>query len=85
MVSYLMFPETLTDDAGTLTTIIDGKPKRVLYPTAKAPTYVGYYSDFAEAMEGKRDVPVSAEDAKDVLRIIEAAVKSSKEERSIAV
>ncbi|ETN36715.1 uncharacterized protein HMPREF1541_08993 [Cyphellophora europaea CBS 101466] len=71
------------DHYGTLTTIVDGKPKQEVYQTIQAPTYVGYYRDFAEALDGKRGVPVLAEDARDVLKIIEAANKSSKEERSI--
>lgn len=65
--------------------MVDGKPKQQVYPTIEAPTYVGYYRDFAQALEGKRGVPVTAEDARDVLKIIEAAIKSSKEERSIAL
>jgi predicted dehydrogenase len=73
------------DQLGTLTTIVDGKPKREIYPTIKAPTYVGFYSDFALALDGKREVPITAEDARDVIKIIEAANKSSNEGRSITL
>ncbi|KPI41874.1 putative oxido [Cyphellophora attinorum] len=70
---------------GTLTTLIDGKPQREVYPTVEAPTYVAYYRQFAEALAGKAPVPVSAEEARDVLRIIEAAIQSSHEERSVRI
>lgn len=71
------------DHYGTLTTSLDGKPKRQVYPTIEPPLYVRYYSDFADALAGKRDVPVTAAEARDVLRIIEAAIQSSQQEKSV--
>ncbi|KAF2723712.1 putative NAD binding Rossmann fold oxidoreductase [Polychaeton citri CBS 116435] len=70
---------------GTLTTIQDGKPKREVYPTITPPTYVRFYEDVALYLQGKRDNPVSPEDARDVLEIIEAAIVSSKEGKAISI
>ncbi|KAF2764693.1 NAD(P)-binding protein [Teratosphaeria nubilosa] len=68
---------------GFLTTIVDGKPSRETYPTVAPVTYVEYYRLFAKALRGEGEVPVQAEDARDVLRIIEFAMQSSKEGRTI--
>jgi predicted dehydrogenase len=65
--------------------MVDGRPKRQIYPTIDPPTYVGFYRDMAAALEGKRAVPVAAEEARDVLRIVEAAIQSSKEDRTIVL
>lgn len=63
--------------------MVDGKPQSKPYPSVVTPMYTGYYRDVAEALDGKRDAPVTAEDGRDLLRIIEAAIQSSKEEKSI--
>lgn len=70
---------------GTLTTVEYEKatPVRKTYPTITPPTYVDYYRAFAKALRGEGPVPVSAEDARDVLRILEQALQSSKEGRTI--
>jgi predicted dehydrogenase len=46
-------------------------------------TYAALYQAFANAIEGKGEIPVKAEEARDVLRIIEAAKESAKSGKSI--
>lgn len=70
---------------GTLTTVVDGKPKAKKYPTVQPATYVEYYHQFAKALHGEGEVPVKPEDSRDVLKIIEAALQSSKEGRTIVL
>ncbi|KAI7700227.1 NAD(P)-binding protein, partial [Hortaea werneckii] len=77
------FGEDPESHYGTLTTGTDGKFKRSVFPTVPPATYVEYYRLFGKALRGEGEVPVKAEEARDVLRIIEAALQSSKEERSI--
>ncbi|KAH8652077.1 hypothetical protein BX600DRAFT_516160 [Xylariales sp. PMI_506] len=67
--------------SGTLTTITaDGKFEEKKYPTIEPVTYKAFYRQFAAALaSGKEeDVPVPATQARDVLRIIEAARESSR-------
>lgn len=70
---------------GRITTLEDGKPRRSVYHTVEPVTYVEYYRQFGKALRGEGDVPVKPEDAADVLRIIELALQSSKEGRTIDV
>lgn len=79
------FAEDPESHHGLLTTIENGKPVRKVYPTVKPPTYVEYYKVFARALKGEGDVPVKAEDARDVLRIIETAKQSSDQGKTIEV
>lgn len=53
------------------------------YPTVSPPTYLEYYRIFARAIRGEGDVPVKAEEARDVLRIIELIEQSSREGRTL--
>ncbi|KAF7845714.1 hypothetical protein BT93_L1007 [Corymbia citriodora subsp. variegata] len=59
------------------------KPEVHKYPTVAPATYVQYYRIFAKALKGEGEVPVKAEDARDVLRIIEAALVSSEEGKTV--
>ena len=68
---------------GTLTIWENGKPKRSSYASAEPTTYLEFYRRFAKALRGEGEVPVKADDAAEVLRIIEAAQQSSKEGRTI--
>lgn len=70
---------------GTLTTVVDGKPKREVYPTVKPETYVEYYRLFARALRGEGKVPVSAAEGRDLLHIIESAKQSSAEGRKVSL
>lgn len=66
-----------------MTTIENGKPVCKTYPTITPSTYVEFYTTFLQALQGEADVPVKPEDARDVLRIIEAAKESSSTGKSI--
>nr|POF21072.1 putative oxidoreductase [Quercus suber] len=70
---------------GTLTSMEDGKLKRKTYPTVEPATYVEFYRLLAAALKDQGEVPVKAEEARDVMKILDAAAQSSAEERSIRV
>ena len=73
-------------NCGRITTIQDdGEPKREIYHTVEPATYGEFYRRFAKALKGQGEVPVKAEDAREVLRIIDMALLSSKEGRTIVV
>lgn len=79
------FAEDPESHFGVLTTDEEGKMVRNIYPTVEPATYTAFYRGVANALksESDADLPVKAEDARDVLRIIEAARKSSDEGRTI--
>lgn len=58
-------------------------PAIQVYPTLPPVTYAEYYRILAQALRGQGEVPVTAEDARDVLHIIELAKQSSREGRTI--
>ncbi|CAK1361985.1 putative oxidoreductase [Cercospora beticola] len=70
---------------GTLIKVETEKSTPVVekYPTVSPPTYLEYYRIFARAIRGEGDVPVKAEEARDVLRIIELIEQSSREGRTL--
>ena len=78
------FAEDPEDHHGTLTTYQDGNLNAERYSTVSPPTYVEYYRMFAKALKGESEVPVKPEDARDVLRIIEAAKESGSADREQA-
>ncbi|EME48309.1 hypothetical protein DOTSEDRAFT_147675 [Dothistroma septosporum NZE10] len=59
------------------------KPQVQKHPTLKPATYVEYYRIFAKALRGEGEVPVSAEEGADLLRILEAVETSSREGRTV--
>ena len=69
-----------SDASGTLTVLEDGKPKKSVYKNVEPETYATLYAAFAKAIEGGGEaaVPVKASEARDVLKIIEAAKESAK-------
>ena len=67
---------TLTNCSGNLT--------REKYPTL-AGCYPEYYKNIYEAVTGKAELAVKPEQAKEVIRLIELAEQSAKEERMLAV
>ncbi|KAI9762664.1 MAG: hypothetical protein M4579_000282 [Chaenotheca gracillima] len=73
------------ENHGVLTTVAGNDFKTEVYPTVKPDTYVEFYKIFASALSGKGDVPVKAEQARDVIRLIELARQSSKEGRTLNV
>lgn len=71
---------------GTLTVAGEGgKFEKKTYPSVKPVTYVEFYRTFAKALRGDGNVPVSAEEGRDLLRILEAAQKSDREGRKVTL
>lgn len=62
----------------------DGSFSTKTYPSVDPTTYVEYYRIMAKALNGEGSVPVSADEAADVLRIIEMAQESSTTGNTIA-
>lgn len=62
---------------GVLTTFKDGKLTSEVHPTVDPPTWNAYYNEFAKALNGEGDVPVSATDARSIIRLVELAKESS--------
>jgi predicted dehydrogenase len=73
--------------SGTLVVLENGKPVGSVLKNVVPETYASLYAGFKKAIEGggEIDVPVKASDARDVLRIIEAARQSAKEGKSISL
>lgn len=77
---------TTDTEAGTLTTVDDdGNLNARTYPTIHTATYKTFYTQLAQAIAGKGEVPVKPEDAREVVRLIELAKQSSDEGRTIEV
>jgi predicted dehydrogenase len=73
------------EKAGQLT-VADGKEMIVTKLQNVLPeTYVRFYAGVAEALAGRGDMPVKAEGAMNVIRLIELAQKSSDEGRTLDV
>ncbi|KAF5531697.1 putative oxidoreductase yvaA [Fusarium mexicanum] len=66
--------------SGTLTVLDHRKPVSYKHKNVKPETYASLYNEFIQAMESsdKELVPVKASEARDVLRIIEAARESAR-------
>ncbi len=73
------------DRSGKLTRATDGQTKTITLPNITPKTYATLYSGFVEAIEGGGEsaVPVKASEARDVLKIIEAARESAKSGKTI--
>lgn len=69
-------------EKGLLHTEINGKITKEHIPTLQG-NYMVYYDGIYEAIRNKKSVPVSAEDGMQVIKIIEAAIKSNKEKKVI--
>ncbi|KAF2489608.1 putative NAD binding Rossmann fold oxidoreductase [Lophium mytilinum] len=81
--SYAVEPES---HYGTLTTIKDGSfISKKLTPPSPAATYTEFYRLFAEAIEEDGPVPVSAEEASNVIRVIELAQESSRLFQTVSI
>ncbi|KKY23527.1 putative nad binding rossmann fold [Diplodia seriata] len=70
---------------GTLTLIKNGKPVRETHATLAPKTYVEYYRVLEKAYKGEGEVPVKAEEASAVIRLIELAKESSKQGKTLDV
>ncbi|KAL7784096.1 NAD(P)-binding protein [Trichoderma ceciliae] len=71
-------------------TIVDeatGKASEVPLPQLEPETYRAFYSEFAKALESGKaeDIPVKAEQARDVLRIIEGVLESAKTGKDVVL
>ncbi|KAA6411967.1 MAG: NAD binding Rossmann fold protein [Lasallia pustulata] len=73
------------DRHGTLTTIEDGNASSETFPTVKPATYVAFYNGLAKALAGQGELPVKAEEASAVIRLIELARQSSQTRRTLDV
>lgn len=74
------------DRAGSLVVLDEeSKPKGSILKNVAPQTYASLYAGFAKAIEGGGEsaVPVKASEARDVLRIIEAAKESAKSGKSV--
>ncbi len=71
--------------SGDLTTLVDGKPVKKAFKNLEPETYGALYAKFAEAIKQNKEelVPVKASEARDVLKVIEAAKKSAAEKRTV--
>ncbi|MDZ8187572.1 MAG: Gfo/Idh/MocA family oxidoreductase [Nostoc sp. ChiSLP02] len=69
---------------GLLHTEKDGKVIREKVKSSQG-SYLGYYDAIYKAIADRQPIPVTAEDGINVMQIIEAAIKSSNEQRVIAV
>jgi len=71
--------------SGLLTVLKDGKPAKDVLRNVKPETYGQLYGRFAEAIQkgDEKLVPVKAGEARDVLRVIEAAKESAKTRRTV--
>lgn len=63
---------------GTITILKEGTLQASKYPNVSPPTYKAFYDTLFNALEGRSDVPVSARDARNVIKIVELAKESSK-------
>ncbi len=70
---------------GYLTVMKDGQPKMEVKQLDEPLTYSVFYSRFAKALAGEREVPVRPEGASAVIRLIELARMSSVEGRTVDV
>jgi predicted dehydrogenase len=71
-----------TEPDGLLHTEIDGEVVRKEL-TSSSGNYMGYYDDVYKALTGQAPNPVTAEDGIKTVKIIEAALQSTKEKRII--
>lgn len=75
-----------SDRYATLNTIVDGKVKSEVVPTLEPASYTKYYERLAQALKGDgSEVPVTGEQAVNLIRLIELAHQSSEEGRTLDV
>ena len=73
------------DSHGILSVVDDSTISSRPWPTVSSPNWSTYYSLLAKALAGKGEVPVKAEEAADVIRLVELARQSSKEGKTLDV
>ncbi|HMR17269.1 MAG TPA: Gfo/Idh/MocA family oxidoreductase [Mariniflexile sp.] len=70
------------NEKGLLHTENNGKIIKVLVPSLKG-NYMTYFDAIYEAIRNHKSVPVSAEDGRNVIKIIEAALRSNTEKKVV--
>lgn len=75
--------KSLISREGTLALVKDGALHVSPYPNLPPPTYTAFYDILSSALAEKGDVPVSARDARNVIRLVELAEESS--ERGVTI
>lgn len=63
----------------------EGRPHVQTVPTASPPTYLAFYNQLAAALAKKGDLPVTPESAREVVQVIELAIESARQKRTLAV
>ena len=71
-------------EQGLLHTVLNGEIIKKLIPSEKG-NYMDYFDGIFEAIRNNKPVPVSAKEAIQVIKIIEAAIQSNKENRIISL
>src|SRR5690606_169672 len=71
------------EDHGEITVNLNGLSVRGRVETLPG-NYASYYEGMAEAISSNRPVPVAPEEARDVIRVIECAIRSDREKRAMA-
>jgi hypothetical protein len=71
--------------SGILTTMDGNSPTSVLFPNVEPTTYSVFYEQFSEALSGQGDVPVKPEEARDVIKLVELALESSRSGKTLEV
>lgn len=75
----------IDESQGSLTIIRNRQPSKEACPNIAPLTYRTFYTEFVKALSGEGQVPVKPEDARDVIRLIELARKSSQEGKTLDV
>ncbi|KUJ20884.1 NAD(P)-binding protein [Mollisia scopiformis] len=75
------------DRSGKLVTLEGDTHKQTVVKNLKPVTYAKLYEEFSKAIEGggEKQIPVKASEARDVLKIIEAARESAKSGKSVTL
>ena len=60
-------------------------PSSKTFPTVESATYAEFYRRLAQTVAGSGEVPVKAEDASAVIRLVELARESSRTGRTLDV
>ena len=71
--------------AGILTSTQSGQLTTQACPNVEPVTYSAFYSQFVKALDGQGELPVTPETSRDVIRLIELARLSSKEQRTLYI
>ena len=85
MIVFRLFRTSSSKSKGTLTTMIGDAPSSKTFPTVEPATYAEFYRKLAQAVAGSGEVPVKAENASAVIRLVELARESSRTGKTLDV